>query len=132
MNKYKYPLLFLSLMGLLVSCGTNDTSNEGSDGDINDSEKVNSSADDGGADEDVSYVPEEDAEEVTEVKKAASYKDLPVWKKYDDSHWKIISPYKGDRDDFRDESIYFAMTTRFYDGDTSNNYKCWDGKRKEH
>ena len=28
--------------------------------------------------------------------------------------------------DFRDESIYFVMTTRFYDGDTSNNEYCWD------
>lgn len=31
------------------------------------------------------------------------------------------------RTDFRDESIYFAMTTRFYDGDISNNTYCWDG-----
>ena len=31
------------------------------------------------------------------------------------------------RTDFRDESIYFVMTTRFYDGDTSNNTQCWDG-----
>lgn len=30
------------------------------------------------------------------------------------------------RTDFRDESIYFVMTTRFYDGDTSNNVHCWD------
>ena len=28
--------------------------------------------------------------------------------------------------DFRDESIYFLMTTRFYDGDSSNNEYCWD------
>ncbi len=31
------------------------------------------------------------------------------------------------RSDFRDETIYFAMTTRFYDGDISNNTYCWDG-----
>ena len=30
------------------------------------------------------------------------------------------------RTDFRDESIYFLMTTRFYDGDPSNNVHCWD------
>jgi glycosidase len=30
------------------------------------------------------------------------------------------------RDDFRKESIYFVMTTRFYDGDSSNNFNCWD------
>lgn len=33
----------------------------------------------------------------------------------------------GGRNDFRDETIYFAMTTRFYDGDHSNNTYCWDG-----
>lgn len=31
------------------------------------------------------------------------------------------------RTDFRDESIYFVMTTRFYDGDASNNTHCWQG-----
>ena len=28
--------------------------------------------------------------------------------------------------DFRDETIYFLMTTRFYDGNTGNNLYCWD------
>lgn len=28
--------------------------------------------------------------------------------------------------DFRDETIYFLMTTRFYDGDKSNNAYCWE------
>ncbi|MCM1369970.1 MAG: alpha-amylase family glycosyl hydrolase [Candidatus Amulumruptor caecigallinarius] len=32
----------------------------------------------------------------------------------------------GDRKDFRDETIYFAMTTRFYDGDPTNNVCSWD------
>ena len=32
----------------------------------------------------------------------------------------------GDRTDFRDETIYFAMTTRFYDGDPTNNVCSWD------
>ncbi len=36
--------------------------------------------------------------------------------------------FVGDRNDFRDETIYFAMTTRFYDGDPTNNVYCWDGK----
>ncbi len=31
------------------------------------------------------------------------------------------------RTDFRDESIYFVMTTRFFDGDATNNVHCWDG-----
>ena len=30
--------------------------------------------------------------------------------------------------DFRDETIYFVMTTRFYDGDSSNNVQCWDAQ----
>ena len=34
--------------------------------------------------------------------------------------------FVGDRSDFRDETIYFAMTTRFYDGDPSNNVCGWD------
>ena len=32
----------------------------------------------------------------------------------------------GNRTDFRDETIYFVMTSRFYDGDSSNNVHCWD------
>ncbi len=34
--------------------------------------------------------------------------------------------FVGDRSDFRDETIYFAMTTRFYDGDPTNNVCGWD------
>ncbi len=34
--------------------------------------------------------------------------------------------FTGDRTDFRDETIYFAMTTRFYDGDPTNNVCSWD------
>ncbi len=36
------------------------------------------------------------------------------------------STFVGDRTDFRDETIYFAMTTRFYDGDPKNNVCGWD------
>ncbi|MCM1378081.1 MAG: alpha-amylase family glycosyl hydrolase [Clostridium sp.] len=32
----------------------------------------------------------------------------------------------GERSDFRDETIYFAITTRFYDGDHKNNVCGWD------
>jgi len=38
----------------------------------------------------------------------------------------------GNRTDFRDETIYFAITTRFYDGDRSNNTYCWDGVLNVH
>ncbi|MDR1683480.1 MAG: starch-binding protein [Candidatus Symbiothrix sp.] len=37
------------------------------------------------------------------------------------------SGFIGSRNDFRDETIYFVMTTRFYDGDQTNNVHCWDG-----
>ena len=32
------------------------------------------------------------------------------------------------RTDFRDESIYFVMTTRFYNGDLQNDTQCWDAQ----
>lgn len=35
----------------------------------------------------------------------------------------------GNRTDFRDETIYFVMTTRFYDGDPTNNTQCWDNQQ---
>ena len=36
--------------------------------------------------------------------------------------------FANDRTDFRDESIYFMITTRFYDGDPKNNVLCWDNQ----
>ena len=38
---------------------------------------------------------------------------------------------KPDTYDFREESIYFLMTSRFYDGDESNNVHCWDENPKQ-
>ncbi len=32
------------------------------------------------------------------------------------------------RNDFRDETIYFVMTTRFYNGDPDNDTQCWDAQ----
>lgn len=31
-----------------------------------------------------------------------------------------------DRVDMREDTIYFVITTRFYDGDTGNDVHCWD------
>lgn len=49
-----------------------------------------------------------------------------------DGKWTRYNPLETDpvEDvDMREESIYFVMTTRFYDGDTGNNVHCWeDGK----
>ena len=39
--------------------------------------------------------------------------------------------FSSNRTDFRDESIYFLMTTRFYDGDPSNNVLCWDNQEQQ-
>ena len=41
------------------------------------------------------------------------------------------STFVGDRTDFRDETIYFAMTTRFYDGDEKNNVCTWDKQAQQ-
>lgn len=40
--------------------------------------------------------------------------------------------FVGGRTDFRDESIYFVITTRFYDGDPDNNVQCWDAPASMH
>ncbi len=39
--------------------------------------------------------------------------------------------FTGGRTDFRDETIYFAITTRFYDGDETNNVLCWDNQNAQ-
>ncbi|NLK96383.1 MAG: starch-binding protein [Clostridiales bacterium] len=47
---------------------------------------------------------------------------------YKDGKWYDYNPETVDnkRTDFRDETIYFVIPTRFYDGDPSNNKHCWD------
>lgn len=39
--------------------------------------------------------------------------------------------FTSNRTDFRDESIYFMITTRFYDGDPNNNVLCWDNQEAQ-
>ena len=39
--------------------------------------------------------------------------------------------FTSNRTDFRDESIYFLITTRFYDGDPANNVLCWDNQEAQ-
>ena len=39
--------------------------------------------------------------------------------------------FTSNRTEFRDESIYFMITTRFYDGDPSNNVLCWDNQEAQ-
>ncbi len=48
---------------------------------------------------------------------------------YMDGRWRDKKPDPNkhwERSDLREDSIYFVMTTRFYDGDTGNNVHCWD------
>ena len=48
---------------------------------------------------------------------------------YKGNRWYNSNPGELDspeRVDFRENSIYFIITTRFYDGDTGNNVHCWD------
>ncbi len=39
---------------------------------------------------------------------------------------KTVSLFEATRTDFRDESVYTLMISRFYDGDSGNNVYCWD------
>ena len=43
----------------------------------------------------------------------------------------LADDFNSTRTDFRDESIYFVITTRFYDGDPSNNVLCWDNRQAQ-
>lgn len=46
--------------------------------------------------------------------------------------WRNQNPDKivqNDSVDFREDTIYFVITTRFYDGDKSNNVHCWDDSK---
>jgi len=62
---------------------------------------------------------------------AQDWRDFPFWNEYPSSYWTTINKYNGNRKDFRNESIYFTITTRFYDGDPSNNVHCWDGNNPD-
>lgn len=48
---------------------------------------------------------------------------------YYNNKWYSDDPYLIDdynRTDLREDTIYFVITTRFYDGDTGNNVHCWE------
>lgn len=48
---------------------------------------------------------------------------------YKNNRWYDYDPRNAvewTRTDLREDSIYFVITTRFYDGDTGNNVHCWD------
>lgn len=50
---------------------------------------------------------------------------------YKNNRWYSKDPSQVaavERTDMREDSIYFVITTRFYDGDKSNNVHCWDDR----
>lgn len=47
------------------------------------------------------------------------------------SSLSVCASAENNREDFRDESIYFVMTTRFYDGDPANNVLCHDNRANQ-
>lgn len=51
---------------------------------------------------------------------------------YSNNRWSKYNPEETDPVeslDPREDTIYFVMTTRFYDGDSGNNVHCWDDSR---
>ena len=51
---------------------------------------------------------------------------------YRNGRFSKKNPYEADdytSVDMRQDTIYFVITTRFYDGDTGNNVHCWDDKQ---
>lgn len=51
---------------------------------------------------------------------------------YKDGKWRSRNPDIEDDykySDLREDSIYFVITTRFYDGDKGNNVHCWDDQK---
>ena len=51
---------------------------------------------------------------------------------YKNKIWRNTNPDttpQNDSIDFREDTIYFVIPTRFYDGDKSNNVHCWDDSK---
>lgn len=51
---------------------------------------------------------------------------------YKDGRFRNKNPEEADpytSVDMREDTIYFVITTRFYDGDTGNNVHCWDDQK---
>ncbi len=66
-----------------------------------------------------------------EYKLTAPQGELGQWW-FSNGRWTKYDPDEVDPPesvDMREESIYFVMTTRFYDGDSGNNVHCWDDSK---
>lgn len=62
------------------------------------------------------------------VESASDFTGFSFWNSHPSSYWTCLNKYSGARKDFRQESIYFAITSRFYNGDANNDAECWDNK----
>jgi len=67
----------------------------------------------------VTEEPSDDPDEPSETKEPTKTEE-PA-----DTSGPSSTPAPFERTDFRDETIYFMMTSRFYDGDSSNNCVSW-------
>ncbi|MEE0265655.1 MAG: alpha-amylase family glycosyl hydrolase [Acutalibacteraceae bacterium] len=76
----------------------------------------------------INFLFVENGKQSAELTREYSEKSQGHWWYYNNK-WYSKDPYLHDsyeRTDLREDSIYFIITTRFYDGDTGNNVHCWD------
>ncbi|HOW63616.1 MAG TPA: starch-binding protein, partial [Candidatus Contendobacter sp.] len=66
-----------------------------------------------------------DSQAAAEASAAAAHRSPPPSQTLTASAHAPLDP-AGPLGDFREETIYFLLTTRFYDGDPSNNFFCRD------
>ena len=72
-------------------------------------------------------ITDADGKQYSTEKKLESAASLDWY--FENGKWSKYNPDEPDpvgSVDMREETIYFVMTTRFYDGDTGNDVHCWD------
>ena len=76
----------------------------------------------------INFLFNKDGEQTKELTKTSG----EWW--YKNGNWTKTKPSDAQSpdtvEDFRDETIYFVMTTRFFDGYSENNVHCWDENKK--
>ena len=76
----------------------------------------------------INFIFVENGVQSKELTREYSEKSNGHWWYYNNK-WYAYNPFDYDtpeRTDLREDSIYFIITTRFYDGDKNNNVHCWD------
>ena len=74
-------------------------------------------------------ITDKDGKQYSNERKLTTSKDTTMHWWYNNGRWLKHNPDEPDpvdSVDFREETLYFVMTTRFYDGDSGNNVHCWD------